>query len=286
MGPHISPRPWVLKSCSPSFRRGVAVRAVREREVKKLTSGTSGISPEHSGFRDRVVPRLISAHQRPAQHVQAACRYEPDRSVKNGTMASRRPRAVVLASVALLSSSFVLRKSPPLRGARTSPAPARAAHRPPAHAREPRALYTRCYADASSRSDNGTRDDEFNVEPPKRKEETTALALTEDASTNPYYKVVASLSPGEIIGRFAATAPPRVQDAVKQTIMGLLGNAGSFALETATVTTSEKLANLMFQLQMTGYMFKNAEYRISLSESLADVPALPPGEAAAVDVVR
>ena len=50
--------------------------------------------------------------------------------------------------------------------------------------------------------------------------------------------------------------------------MGLLGNAGSFALETATVTTSEKLANLMFQLQMTGYMFKNAEYRLSLSRSL------------------
>ena len=59
--------------------------------------------------------------------------------------------------------------------------------------------------------------------------------------------------------------------------MGLLGNAGSFALETATVTTSEKLANLMFQLQMTGYMFKNAEYRLSLSRSLQDVPALMPG---------
>ena len=96
---------------------------------------------------------------------------------------------------------------------------------------------------------------------------TAALAKSDD-ETNPYYKVVAALSPGEIIGRFAATAPPRVQDAVKQTIMGLLGNAGSFALETATVTTSEKLANLMFQLQMTGYMFKNAEYRLSLSRSL------------------
>jgi hypothetical protein len=65
---------------------------------------------------------------------------------------------------------------------------------------------------------------------------------------------------------------------VKQTIMGLLGNAGPFALETETVTTSEKLANLMFQLQMTGYMFKNAEYRLSLSRSLQDVPALMPGD--------
>merc|ERR1719217_1941575 len=104
-----------------------------------------------------------------------------------------------------------------------------------------------------SRRANGTRDDEFNLEERKPKDEapTAALAKSDD-ETNPYYKVVAALSPGEIIGRFAATAPPRVQDAVKQTIMGLLGNAGSFALETATVTTSEKLANLMFQLQMTG----------------------------------
>ena len=137
------------------------------------------------------------------------------------------------------------------------------------------------------RSDNGTRDDEFEVEPRAVSAEerklrealaaedapTAALAKSDD-ETNPYYKLVAELSPGEIIGRFAATAPPRVQDAVKQTIMGLLGNAGSFALETATVTTSEKLANLMFQLQMTGYMFKNAEYRLSLSSSLQDVPLL------------
>ena len=132
---------------------------------------------------------------------------------------------------------------------------------------------------SESRSDNGTRDDEFDLEPRAAKDDapTAALAKSDD-ETNPYYKVVAALSPGEIIGRFAATAPPRVQDAVEQTIMGLLGNAGSFALETATVTTSEKLANLMFQLQMTGYMFKNAEYRLSLSRSLQDVPALMPGE--------
>ena len=110
---------------------------------------------------------------------------------------------------------------------------------------------------SESRSDNGTRDDEFDLEPRAAKDDapTAALAKSDD-ETNPYYKVVAALSPGEIIGRFAATAPPRVQDAVKQTIMGLLGNAGSFALETATVTTSEKLANLMFQLQMTAVCCK------------------------------
>lgn len=104
----------------------------------------------------------------------------------------------------------------------------------------------------SYRSDNGTRDSEFNI----------------DGETNKYYQLVAMLSPKEIIGRFAEMAPQRVQDAVRATIYGLLGNAASFAVETTTQTTSERLANLMFQLQMTGYMFKNAEYRMSLTKSL------------------
>jgi len=40
------------------------------------------------------------------------------------------------------------------------------------------------------------------------------------------------------------------------------------AFETKTVTTGERLASLMFQLQMTGYMFKNAEYRLTMSHAL------------------
>lgn len=133
----------------------------------------------------------------------------------------------------------------------------------------------------SYRSDNGTRDDEFTLAP---RNGTTALARTlPPEEENKYYRLVAALSPKEVIGRFAATAPSRVQEAVRQTIMGLLGNAGSFALETTTATTAERLANLMFQLQMTGYMFKNAEYRLSLSESLESVPALPPGEISDAD---
>lgn len=128
----------------------------------------------------------------------------------------------------------------------------------------------------SYRSDNGTRDDEFELAP---RNGTTALSRMLPAEEeNQYYRLVAALSPKEIIGRFAKTAPERVQEAVRQTILGLLGNAGSFALETTTATTSERLANLMFQLQMTGYMFKNAEYRMSLSQSLESVPALAPGE--------
>ena len=95
------------------------------------------------------------------------------------------------------------------------------------------------------------------------KEETDMLL-----QTNPYLAVVAKLSPSDLIRKFTASAHPRVQDAVRSTILGLIGNLPKMAFETTTVTTGERLASLMFQLQMTGYMFKNAEYRLSMSQSL------------------
>ena len=134
----------------------------------------------------------------------------------------------------------------------------------------------------SFRSDNGTRDEEFVISGTKK--ESTSLAPRGEG--NAYYDIVAGLGPKELIGRFAKSAPPRVQEAVRSTILGLLGSAGAFATETMTVTTSEKLANLMFQLQMTGYMFKNADYRISLSQSLDDANLLPSGDKSLVPVIK
>lgn len=87
-------------------------------------------------------------------------------------------------------------------------------------------------------------------------------------ANNPYLNVVSKLSPSDLISKFTSTAHPRVQDAVRSTILGLIGTLPQMAFETTTITTGERLASLMFQLQMTGYMFKNAEYRLSLSQSL------------------
>lgn len=98
--------------------------------------------------------------------------------------------------------------------------------------------------------------------------------VKKSAENNPYLQVVSSLSPSEIISRFTLTAHPRVQDAAKQTILGLIGNLPKMAFDVNVVTTGKKLASLMFQLQMTGYMFKNAEYRMELSRQFSDVSAL------------
>lgn len=58
--------------------------------------------------------------------------------------------------------------------------------------------------------------------------------------------------------------------------MGLLGSLPRHAFETTAVATGDALANLMFQLQMTGYMFKNAEYRLSLKSSMRAADSLSP----------
>jgi hypothetical protein len=92
--------------------------------------------------------------------------------------------------------------------------------------------------------------------------------LDAELAKNPYMQVVSKLSPSELISKFTATANPRVQEAVRSTILGLIGSLPKMAFDTTTITTGQRLASLMFQLQMTGYMFKNAEYRLSLSQSL------------------
>mmetsp|Transcript_7880 Transcript_7880/g.19335 ORF Transcript_7880/g.19335 Transcript_7880/m.19335 type:complete len:462 (-) Transcript_7880:378-1763(-) len=85
---------------------------------------------------------------------------------------------------------------------------------------------------------------------------------------NPYMQVVSKISPSDLIAKFTAESDPRVQEAVRTTILGLIGSLPKLAFETTSVITGQRLASLMFQLQMTGYMFKNAEYRLSMSQSL------------------
>lgn len=78
----------------------------------------------------------------------------------------------------------------------------------------------------------------------------------ETLQRNPYLAVVTKLTPSEIISKFTSTAHPGVQNAVRSTILGLIGGLPKMAFDTTTVTTGQRLASLMFQLQMTGYMFK------------------------------
>ena len=91
-----------------------------------------------------------------------------------------------------------------------------------------------------------------------------------------YFEIVEKIAPNDMIQKFLQTAPKNVQEAAKSTVMTILGSLPNYALDAALITTSTKLANLLYQMQMTGYMFKNAEYRMTLTRSLRGLPKLPP----------
>lgn len=93
-----------------------------------------------------------------------------------------------------------------------------------------------------------------------------AAALAKPANT--FYKAVKAIPVQELVSEFADKAPPDVQQAVRFTIAKLLGNMPSEVAAITRVTSDRNIASLMFSMQMTGYMFRNAEYRRSLSESL------------------
>ena len=90
-----------------------------------------------------------------------------------------------------------------------------------------------------------------------------------------YFEILDKISPNEMIQKFAQTAPKNVQEAAKSTVMTILGSLPNYALDAAMITTSTKLATLLYQMQITGYMFKNAEYRMTLTKQLKGLPRLP-----------
>ncbi len=94
---------------------------------------------------------------------------------------------------------------------------------------------------------------------------------------NRYFKIVDKLQPNDMLQKFTLDAPLNVQEAAKSTIVSILGSLPKYALDASLITTNVKLANLMFQMEVTGYMFKNAEYRMSLTRSLKGLPKLTSG---------
>mmetsp|Transcript_28918 Transcript_28918/g.53401 ORF Transcript_28918/g.53401 Transcript_28918/m.53401 type:complete len:559 (-) Transcript_28918:75-1751(-) len=94
-------------------------------------------------------------------------------------------------------------------------------------------------------------------------------------STNPstaLFRTISRERPNEAIGRFVREANPEVVSAMTGAVSSLLGSLSNPAMgvEMIVQASTEKLGNLCFQLMMTGYMFRNAEYVIAL-KSLMDI---------------
>ena len=85
---------------------------------------------------------------------------------------------------------------------------------------------------------------------------------------NALFRVMTSDSPNEAIVKFVQEAKPDVISAMSGAVSSLLGGLSNPAIgvETIVKADGEKLGNLCFQLQMTGYMFRNAEYVLALKD--------------------
>jgi len=124
--------------------------------------------------------------------------------------------------------------------------------------------------------DQGARDDDDDDGGGLRLPERGELARP--SRKNKYYDAIVNISAPELVQNFARTAPPEVQAAIKTTVMALFGSVAGGQFESSITSTTQNIASLMYSMQMTGYMLRNAEYRRSLKQSLARTASMLPGE--------
>jgi len=75
-------------------------------------------------------------------------------------------------------------------------------------------------------------------------------------------------SPSSLMREFFATASPQVSQSMQDAVTTLLGALPPYQFDAQITTTGDKLAALMLQLQMTGYMLRNAEYVLTIRRVL------------------
>jgi len=82
------------------------------------------------------------------------------------------------------------------------------------------------------------------------------------------FRMMSAPSPNQIIGKFVSSANPQVVQAMSGAVNSLLGGLSSsnMGIDVQVKASGEKIGSLCFQLQMTGYMFRNAEYVLALKE--------------------
>ncbi|MFQ6621659.1 hypothetical protein Gotur_002945 [Gossypium turneri] len=78
----------------------------------------------------------------------------------------------------------------------------------------------------------------------------------------------------EFMELFVKRAPQQVVEAMRQTVTNMIGTLPPQFFAVTVTTVAENLAQLMYSVMMTGYMFKNAQYRLELQQSLEQA-ALP-----------
>lgn len=121
----------------------------------------------------------------------------------------------------------------------------------------------------SQRSDDGSRDSEFNLDLTEGKKDDNEL-----------FEFVKQIPPPELVKKFTESAPQVVQSAIRETLITMLGSLPPMAFSTSVSTMSSNLVQLFHSSLVTGYMFRNATYRLELTRSIdwSGIRALPSSE--------
>jgi hypothetical protein len=82
------------------------------------------------------------------------------------------------------------------------------------------------------------------------------------------FDMAMSQPPQALMREFFRTGDPMVIQAMQDAVAALLGNLPPYEFDAQMTTTGDKLAALMLQLQMTGYLLRNAEYVMKLRQIL------------------
>ncbi|XP_074556723.1 uncharacterized protein LOC141812607 [Curcuma longa] len=82
----------------------------------------------------------------------------------------------------------------------------------------------------------------------------------------------------EFMELFMKRAPQQVVDAMRQTVTNMIGTLPPQFFAVTVTTVAENLAQLMYSVLMTGYMFRNAQYRLELQQSLEQISLPDPEE--------
>jgi hypothetical protein len=103
----------------------------------------------------------------------------------------------------------------------------------------------------------------------RQRVEDVESGLSRDPS-HVLFRVMSSETPNQVIGNFVQSANPATVQAMSGAVGSLLGGLSSptSGIETVVKASGEKIGSLCFQLQMTGYMFRNAEYVLALKDVL------------------
>ena len=75
------------------------------------------------------------------------------------------------------------------------------------------------------------------------------------ASSSFFFQYVSEVQP-EHSDQFAKYAPPAVEEAMRETIKNLLGSLPPTYFSVSVSSVTENLAQLMYSMMMTGYMFE------------------------------